>query len=83
MLQAVPDSCWNPPCRQGGGLAQPRLGRVPNMLVQACPQALVGPQIPQQPGKGTASFHQGGKQGMGRERADTHRVELTDSTPNR
>lgn len=47
------------------------------------PQALLGPQIPQQPGKGTASFHQSGKQGMGRERAGTHGVELTDSTPNR
>lgn len=43
MSQAALASSWNPPCWEGAGLAQPGLGKVPNMLVQACPPGPGGP----------------------------------------
>lgn len=41
--QAAPASCWNPPLpgRRRPGSTLP--GRVPGMLVQACPPGLGGP----------------------------------------
>lgn len=66
MLQAAPASCWNPPRREGGGLARPRLGRVPNMLVQACPpRPWWAPKYPSSLGKARPHSIRVGSTGRG------------------
>lgn len=65
--------CYRPPLppagthpdEKEGALFSPSWAGCQTCWSRPAPQALVGPQIPQQPEKGTASFHQGGKQGMG------------------
>lgn len=66
------------PCWEGGGLAQPGLGRVPSMLVQACPPGPSGPQYtPARQGLIPTGRDQlrGEEHGMGREGTATFRTE--------
>lgn len=66
------------PCWEGGGLAQPRLGRVPSMLVQACPPGPGGPlNTPARQGLIPTGRDQLRREehGMGREGTATFRTE--------